>query len=739
MKKNILKTFILAAIGIATISCSDDFLAEKRPFGSFGPEQVYHDKASINLRLNYIYQKSLPSHKTFNNSTDNYYPDLWPVGGNDFLSSHTEEFGGYGVLSDPGKVYDNTNITRFFFYGINESPWKKIRECTDVITRLEITEASILTDKEKAEASSQARFFRASRYFRLWKRYGGLPIVQDIQSTLSTDADKLKIGRTSSDSTFRFMMADLKFAGENLPARWEEEVNDWGRITSGAAYALAGYIANYYASPVFNRADDISRWEMAYALNKKALDKLAEGRFGLAFEGIPGTNASSWAKIWSNIYGGEQNASEAVFFALCNNLGGDPSDQQYNNWEQAIRPRNTMGSSTLCPTAEMVDLFPMADGKRPYEMGEYIYDKHVFFLNRDPRFYRSFAFPGTEWKFSGAMNQPDQSPYTSGQSYQLQNYAWYSSQEAFNDSIKTGFFSDLMGSSGQSIYIRKKSQDFTLSTSPLYVYNDENGFSINAQPAIYMRYTEVLLNFAEAACGCNKLNEAWDILIRIRKRVGYEGDCGLDPNIKSNRAKMFEAILYERQIELAYEGKRFDDCHRWMLFDGGVGQTELSSTWTLVGWSGNTCTYLGVTPLNNIMTHRLEMVIDPNFYTGEQTSSADPFSETLAKLTKPSALTLNEDFRTVAPITEEAPTTYKNAKVKALADFYKQYLIRKDVQTMTQNLNPKWPANCYFLGLHSSDQENNPGVVQGIGWQSYYGGMGQYDPLILNPVTVVSE
>lgn len=31
--------------------------------------------------------------------------------------------------------------------------------------------------------------------------------------------------------------------------------------------------------------------------------------------------------------------------------------------------------------------------------GSYDYNQELFFLNRDPRFYRTFAFPGVEWKF----------------------------------------------------------------------------------------------------------------------------------------------------------------------------------------------------------------------------------------------------------------------------------------------------------------------------------------------------
>ena len=43
----------------------------------------------------------------------------------------------------------------------------------------------------------------------------------------------------------------------------------------------------------------------------------------------------------------------------------------------------------------------MADGKHPTEAGKYTYDKKLFFLNRAPRFYHTFAFPGIERSLVG--------------------------------------------------------------------------------------------------------------------------------------------------------------------------------------------------------------------------------------------------------------------------------------------------------------------------------------------------
>lgn len=750
IKKQIYKNvFGVVAVGMGMLcSCSDDFLAEKQPYGSFGPDLVYGDKSAVKLRLNYIYQRSLPYFKGANTGggrqVDNCPPDFWPVGLPDLWSNNTDEFPGYGAYTNPGNTWDNSTIHKYFFFGINESPWKKMRECTDVIVGVNEAENSNLLENEKHEVEAQARFFRATRYYRLFKRFGGVPLVRGLQSTLMGDRDSLAIPRHSTAETVRFILDDLEYAGRILPTRWEEEANDWGRITSGCAYAMAGIVANYYASPVFNRADDAARWDTAYALNTLAKEKLTEGHFGLSYANNPGVNASNWARIWCNMMGGETLNSEAVYIAICNNVEGE--NDLYNCWEQSVRPSNANGGGGIEPSAEMVDEFPMADGKRPTEAGKYNYNKKLFFLNRDPRFYRTFAFPGIKWEFSGTIgsDRADQCPYLSGNDYELWNIAWYPSASDASIVNQSGYFTDLLGSSGKGLYVKKKSQDLLLGEKALYNFQNDGGFKMNGQPLLAIRYTEVLLNLAEAACGVNKLDEAWDILTQIRKRAGLseENNYGLDPAIRTDRAKMFEAILYERKIELAYEGKRFDDCMRWMLFDGGEGQGAISQTYALTGWGGNTCNYLGVKPLKDKLLHKIEMYIDPAVFTGAKSPDVDPF--TTGKLKKPAALDLTEDM-TATTVEEEDGTstmTFANKKVQALAQFYMQYLQRKDIVDMDYNNEmdnpPTWDPKLYLMGLEQSDQENNPGVVQTIGWQSRFGGMGVFDPLSDHPQTSIT-
>jgi hypothetical protein len=385
----------------------------------------------------------------------------------------------------------------------------------------------------------------------------------------------------------------------------------------------------------------------------------------------------------------------------------------------------------------MIDLFPMADGKRPNEQGKYQYDDQLFFLNRDPRFYRTFAFPGVEWKFDGTpgnqAEHPEQYPYA-GNNYVLWSYSWYEKAEDQGKDNQSGYGADGLGDNNKSVYIRKRSDDAAINT-PLYIYdaaNSSKAFQYSGAPYMEIRYAEVLLNFAEAACGAGHLQEALDALKLIRQRVGYTGDCGLDANLVSNRAKLFAAILYERQIELAYEGKRFDDMRRWLLWDGGAGQEELKSSWKVTGFDGNTCTYLGVKPLNGQRRTGAEICVADKVGQAEEKDGKDPILAQNIK--RPTAINLMRDGVLAKEVGEDQdPSEVPNTAIDNLADFYREYLQRKTTRVdgdleYTISFQPHY----YFIGFKTNMQANNVTLEQTIGWaDSRNGGAnGTYDPLI---------
>ena len=148
---------------------------------------------------------------------------------------------------------------------------------------------------------------------------------------------------------------------------------------------------------------------------------------------------------------------------------------------------------------------------------------------------------------------------------------------------------NLLGSK-QSIYVRKRSDDLDCNSATAYVYN-ASGWKSGAGPfysaaqLMEIRYAEVLLNLAEAACGAGQMQEAVGYLQQIRARAGYTAanNYGLQANLSGDQATCMSAILYERQIELAYEGKRFDDMRRWMRWASRPSMDSavrlLSSVW----------------------------------------------------------------------------------------------------------------------------------------------------------------
>ena len=742
----IMKTKIFSAITVIgycllAIGCSDSFLEEKKNYGNFDNTTVYSDYNGANERIASLYYWLLPTSSSGDGNGTNSPNDWTSVGNADRWAKSTEEYGGFSIFVNPEEeITYNASVANFdYFYVANDtySPWGHIRNCNDVI---EGVSASSLSQEQKNELLGQAYFFRAYVYAHLVRIYGGVPIVDYVQDpVLGKDGDGSKLiePRKSAKECVDFICQDLDRAVSMLPARWENEATNFGRVTSGLAQALKGRMLLYYASPVFNRADEAARWDSAYVANKKAIELLTAGRFGLTYPTDGGEkNAANWARTWTDYTGSDGNVSEAVFVTLHNtkdNVSGQPDYGKYNRWEHAIRPHNTNGGGGLTPTSEMVDLFPMADGKRPSQ-SSILYDKTKFWLNRDPRFYRTFAFPGEEWQFSqGSVDLTDPSlqgiiypGLTNGANYQLWSYMYNDNgDDLIKNTTSNGYWPDLVAGSADkvgshSVYLRKRTDDLHLHNVPFYVYinssSNPKGFMKCAAPLITVRYTEVLLQFAEAAAGANHLDEALAALQQIRARVGYtaEQNYGL-PNNLSDRASLIAAILYERQIELAYEGKRYEDMHRWMLFDGGQGQASLKASWALTGFGGNTCQWLGVTPLNGQKRHNIVLYC-------KTPSTTDP-----AAAARPAALTIDE------PMTRNSATgEYANEKVQALAEWYDTYLERKDVNAdgnddaLTILYRPKY----YFLGLRQNAMQTNPTLLQTVGWHDLGRNTdGTFDPL----------
>lgn len=513
-----MKRFLLLALGLggglalSLGSCTS--VLDKNNLSSIDQGLIYQDSTLTSLNLNYVYNNNLP--EWFGQSTiglgntnptglsDESYADNIFVQGTVQVSDVTD----FGTALSASNNYGRIRYINMFLRDVK---------------------AGTLPDKTKDRLRAQAQFFRAWRYFDLVRVYGGVPLVYIAQDAVGQEARALTyLPRNSTSDCFKAIVADLDSAITVLPNKWSAS-GDWGRITRGAAAAFKARVLLYAASPQFNPTDDGTKWQTAYAASQQAVALLTAGGFGLH---------ASYDQLWFQ----EVNNPEAVFITGYNTTTGDQTKKN-NQYDNATRPGNTgTGGGSNQPSWEMVQAYPMLDGKKAGASTKYAYSEQLFYKNRDPRFDKTIGYNGCTWPLNGNTAYKVWTYYEGGKSVE-------------SKATTTGF------------YCRKAISSTAGVSDAQYVGTDW----------IEIRYAEVLLNLAEAACGTGNLTEAYTQLKAIRKRAGLEAGTDGNYGLKAGmtRAELFDAILYERQLEFAFEGKRFWDLRRWRKLESTLnGKTR---------------------------------------------------------------------------------------------------------------------------------------------------------------------
>ena len=726
MKNNAIKMLGIGLVSsLAFTACSDQFLEDKKNYDNVNPG-IYDYYEGAYGRVSDAYGWTLPNCNTNANWKFN------STGLADDQAIGTEEYTGFGPFVNPLKELksvDSPTVPDYYMgdaSNIQASVYGRIRNINEIIDGIS---NSKLDEASKNEFLGQVYFLRAWCYYQLVKWYGGVPLVK----TMVDPTEDAHTPRSSAKECITFILDDLQKSADLLREAtgnggWKSS-NDWGRVTTGTALALKGRVLLLWASPLFNRANDQSRWDNAYTEMEKDLPIIRACGYGLYEDGNP-TNGATFAKIFTQV-----KSPENVFVTIRSSK--DPDENGYSNfWEEYIRPKNSGGKGNLTPSQTMIDLFPMKDGKRPATYNAYNnlptsthpYVNAYPFMDRDPRFYRTFAFPGFRWSYSGdaTVNDGNNPSYNTGKDYELWSYVWYVEENsAGNPESGDAYAADNLLKNNKSVYLRKRSDDADLN-SPLYVYEPSyntsaSAFRFSGAPYIELRFAEVLLNYAEAACMAGHTDIAMNQIKAIRQRAGYTGDCGLS-GIGSDKPSCMSAILYERQIEFAYEGKRFDDLRRWMLFDGGAELAEgAPASWVPTGWGGNTCTWLGFKPLNGQRREGLEYRTADIYGIGGTTKDSDPL--VVANVERCAAVDLRK---------ADLDTQLQN-----LHDWYETHLVykmkkgdeREESGSGNTDLYMKFFPKYYFLGLTKGALEKDVKIQQTIGWDDTVKANGTFDPL----------
>lgn len=465
------------------------------------------------------------------------------------ITTHTE---GRINPADPGWINGSLSWVNMY---------SRIRACNLALANFaapKFPNANNIVDR----LTGESKFMRAYYYHQLLRYFGGVPIVDKAFSLNDTD---FLGARNTYEEVLNFIVKDLDDAAAKLDGKSLQK----GRATKAAALALKSRVLLYAASDMadiptakvknkvlaaYSKPELLGivsgnrqeRWQKAKAAAKAVLDLPGLGfQTNLTAPVSADLGATNYMNQSLSQNGGQNEMIFGRYFIQSKNENGGRvglfnGPNGYNNWAG-----NT-------PIQELIDDYEMMDGtKFDWSKPEHAANPYA---NRDPRLRSTILYEGSPWKPRSASASP-LDPANQIQTGEYEVNPGGVKKVHFGLDTRKSSIEDWNGSY-TGYYMRK----FT-NPSPAIV--DQNTWQQIPWP--FLRYTEAILNYAEACIELGEDAEAKTWLNKIRFRVGM-------PAITETGEELKAKYRNERRIELVFEEHRYHDARRWMIAPTTLGR-----------------------------------------------------------------------------------------------------------------------------------------------------------------------
>jgi hypothetical protein len=435
---------------------------------------------------------------------------------------------------------------------------------------LEMVPTAAISEDKIKQLIAECRFLRAYYYFDLVKKYGGMPIIEEVQ-TFDGDLEALLTPRNKEEEVYDFILKELDAAIADLPGT--RDAANANRVIKVTAQALKSRVALYagsiakYGTIQLNGLVGIpaSKANTYFTSSMNAAKSVMDdGRYKLYTKQYdPATNAGDPAENYRLIFADKGNVE--IIFQKAYSNPDKKHGYDNHNYPQSFKP-GCCGNA-LTPTLGMVESYEYIDGKS----GELIingveYDQPKdIFLNKDPRFFGTYMF--AEHPYIGRPVQIYRGIYdVDGTLYEAQGSPFPpdpTKMQVGRDGPHT------LGDVGKTgLYIKKY-----LNMTTIVAENTSD------QNYVDLRFAEILLNYAEAAFESNSdLPGSLGAINKIRDRAGI--------SLLSANDLTLDKIRHERKIELAFEDKRFWDIRRWRIGTDLFRSTYVHGLWPYMKYYG---------------------------------------------------------------------------------------------------------------------------------------------------------